>query len=81
MGSEKVFAFGQAWAAMWTRWYQVQFSFWRAFTRAVTARSVFSKRGAAFTLSQLAASVLSAGLAPIRAKAVSNAKRLSRARK
>ncbi len=81
MGTEKVLAFYQSWAAMWaqagTTQLQLMQSFWRmpswppsSPARLVTR--VLTGQAAALT------KMLDAGMAPVHAKAVGNAKRLSR---
>lgn len=84
MGSEKVLAFWQSWASMWTQagaaQLQAMQSMWRVpprsrrSTNAAAARAV-SAQAAAVT------KILHAGLAPVHSKAVGNAKRLSRRRR
>ena len=83
MGQEKVQAFFESWSAMWSASLQAQMQFaqrlpsatmsaaWGRPQSVVSALSAFSKSGA---------NVVAAGLSPVHAKAVSNAKRL-RARK
>jgi hypothetical protein len=63
MGTEKVLAFQQACAAMWTQ---------ALFSQFALARSMPTM------MSREALKVMSAGLAPVHRKAVANAKRLSR---
>lgn len=84
MGSEKVFAFYQSWASMWTAAAAAQFEFARA---CASAAMTFATQGpasagaAAASLSGAATKVLAAGLAPVHSKAVANARRLARSRK
>jgi hypothetical protein len=68
MGTEKVLAFQQACAAMWTQALFSQFALARSM--AATAMPTM--------MSREALKVMSAGLAPVHRKAVANAKRLSR---
>lgn len=84
MGSEKVFAFYQSWAGMWTAAAAVQFELAGACSSAALA---FATQGPASTgaavaaMSGAATKVLAAGLAPVHKKAVANAKRLSLSKK
>ena len=81
MGSEKVLAFYQSWASMWTTAFAVQCELAGAFSSAalsVAAGGPASAGAAAATMSNAAARVASAGLAPVHKKAVANARRLSR---
>lgn len=74
MGAEKVVAFQQSWLGMASTLAQAQ---WRA------AASMWLLRPPASPLAEagrVASRVLSAGLTPIHAKAVANARRLSRRR-
>ena len=81
MGSEKVAAFYQSWASMWTAAVAVQYELATAYSSAAVA---FATKGTATTgaavaaMSNAATKVVSAGLAPVHKKAVANAKRLSR---
>lgn len=74
MGSEKLIAFQQSWAAMWLASWRVQ---------VMLAQAVSSGSASALAEASRAALgvVLSAGLAPIHRRAVSNARRLSRGRR
>lgn len=73
MGSEKVDAFYQSWSAMWIASWRVPLEMARAATLAPTS---------AYALAATSAmGVLSAGLAPVHKRAVSNAKRLARRRR
>ena len=84
MGNEKVVAFWQSWASMWTQagaaQLQAMQSLWRfpplsrRSAAAAAARAV-SGQAAAVT------KILHAGLAPVHSKAVGNAKRLTRRRR
>jgi len=83
-GNEKVVAFWQSWASMWTQagaaQLQAMQSLWRfpplsrRSAAAAAARAV-SGQAAAVT------KILHAGLAPVHSKAVGNAKRLTRRRR
>ena len=93
MGNEKVVAFYESWMGMWT---QACTSYWQAAASMVatpelltpTASNPFAAFGVGkatkrFVKQQVHAvtDVLNAGITPVHAKAVSNAKRLSRPRK
>ena len=93
MGNEKVVAFYESWMAMWGEAYS---AYWRAATSMCntptlltpTASNPFAAFGVGKATNRLVkqqvnavTSVLNAGIAPVHAKAVSNAKRLSRSRK
>ncbi|MBH2016656.1 MAG: hypothetical protein I8H88_09230 [Burkholderiales bacterium] len=84
MGSEKIQAFQQSWAAMWAQAWQSQVALADSLTRSGLAL-VSGRPGEAGDLllhmPGAAAEVLSAGLAPLHGKAVANARRLSRQRK
>lgn len=72
MGSEKVDAFYQSWSAMWIAGWRAPFELARAATLAPASVYALAAKSAM--------GVLSAGLAPVHQRAVSNAKRLSRRR-
>ena len=79
MGSEKVQAYYQSWAAMWMQFYQVQFEFalaWMTMPLRLMGGSALAWRPAGSR--KVASRLLAAGLAPVHSKAVANAKRLSR---
>lgn len=82
MSDEKVTAFYQSWTAIWAQMYKSQFAIAQTMISAVTTAMVAGKQpSATSTLSVLSREtnkVLSAGIAPVHRKAVSNAKRLSR---
>jgi hypothetical protein len=82
MSDEKVTAFYESWTAIWAQMYKSQFAIAQTMMSAVTTAMVAGKQpSAASTLSALSretSKVLSAGIAPVHRKAVSNAKRLSR---
>ena len=93
MGSEKVVAFSESWMGMWT---QACTSYWQAAASMVaapelltpTASNPFAPFGVGKATKRIVkqqvhavTDVLNAGIAPVHAKAVSNAKRLSRTRK
>lgn len=81
MGSEKVFAFYEAWAAMWTRAAAAQFDVMRSLYGAPPLTPGAFKRRMRRSANAQARSitgVLNAGLEPVRATAVSNARRLGR---
>lgn len=84
MGSEKVLAFQQSWAAMWAQAWQSQAALADSLTRSSLAMVSGRPGEASDLLLQVpgaAAEVLSAGLAPLHGKTVANARRLSRLRK
>lgn len=82
MGTEKVAAFQASWLAMWTEAWRSQAALAQAWLAAVTfPLSSQRQRNAVDATAKATTRVLSAGLAPVHAKAVGNAKRLSRARK
>lgn len=81
MGTEKVTAFYQSWAAMWTQALQAQWQLaqaWSAVPMQLALGRRAPLRGPLGKSRRAMAGVLSAGLAPVHAKAVANAKRLSR---
>jgi hypothetical protein len=91
MGSEKLVAFQQSWAAMWT---QLGLAQAQAMKSLLLSPPTLHPQRAAKKMARLAAtpqassgpaaawaSVLEAGLRPVHRKAVANAKRLSRTRR
>jgi hypothetical protein len=81
MSTEKISAFYASWAAMWTAALQGQMRFAQSMPAimlsAATGRR--SRRTPSLTrLTNEVTKIATAGLAPVRAKAVANAKRLSR---
>ncbi len=84
MGNEKVVAFYQSWASMWTAAVTVQYELAAA---CASAAMGLATKGTASTgttiaaLSNAANTVMSAGLSPVHKKAVANAKRLSRSKR
>ena len=93
MGNEKVVAFYESWMGMWT---QACTSYWQAAASMYThpslltptASNPFAAFGVGKATNRLVkqqvnavTDVLNAGISPVHAKAVSNAKRLSRSRK
>ena len=93
MGNEKVVAFYESWMGMWT---QACTSYWQAAASMYahpslltpTASNPFAAFGVSKATNRLVkqqvnavTDVLNAGISPVHAKAVSNAKRLSRSRK
>ena len=93
MGNEKVVAFYESWMGMWT---QACTSYWQAAAsmvatpelRTPTASNPFAAFGVGKATKRIVkqqvhavTDVLNAGITPVHAKAVSNAKRLSRPRK
>ena len=93
MGNEKVVAFYESWMGMWT---QACTSYWQAAASMVatpelltpTASNPFAAFGVGKATKRIVkqqvhavTDVLNAGITPVHAKAVSNAKRLSRTRK
>jgi len=84
MGSEKLIAFTQGWYAMWVEYSRVQLQLWHQFFSPTLFQQPFRAASMPSALPLLftwPASVLSAGLAPVHRKAVSNARRLSRGRR
>lgn len=84
MGSEKVVAFHESWAAMWMQLWQAQWTMAQSMMSAGLATSMGgSARPSDWmaTLPLTATRILSAGLQPVHGKAVANAKRLARRRK
>ena len=92
MGSEKVVAFYESWIGMWT---QACTAYWQTATSFYSTPNLLTPSAhnpfAAFGVGKATKNmvkqqvnavtdVLNAGIAPVHAKAVSNAKRLSRAR-
>jgi len=84
MGAEKVAAFGAAWQAMALAAMQAQQSYLQSLSRSMLTPWWLAPRSigaAARRANAAAASVLGAGLAPIRHRAVGNARRLARQRR
>lgn len=84
MGSEKVLAFQQSWAAMWAQAWQSQVALAQSLASSGLALASGRPAEASDLLMQVpdaAAKVISAGLAPVHGKAVANVKRLSRQRR
>jgi hypothetical protein len=78
MGAEKFQAFCQSWSAMWLRSLQMQQAWWLTWATLPQARrggSTMARRGANLA-GHAMTQVLAAGLAPVHAKAVANARRL-----
>lgn len=73
MGSEKVAAFYQSWSAMYAQAFAAQWQLAQAMSTGAL--------GASQALQKAMLSTLSAGLAPVHRKAVSNAKRLGRGKR
>ena len=84
MGTEKVLAFQQAWAGMWTQAAFSQFALARSLAAAAVPAMPFGQRHTELAtwglMSREALKVLSAGMSPVHRKALANAKRLSRRR-
>lgn len=81
MGAEKVTAFRQSWSAMAAMAVETQWRLWQAWSAlALGPWSARSTRRAADRSAQAVGRLLSAGLAPVHARAVANARRLSRRR-
>ena len=91
MGEEKWVAFHASWAAMWSRgwdlnwqlvraWEQSAQGWWSADADASSAKAADGRDATLgpWDMGAAAAEVLCAGLAPLRQKALSNAKRLGR---
>ena len=82
MGSEKVLAFYHSWAAMWTQAMQSQWQLALALSNAALAGTPHAASASATRAANATATrILAAGLAPVHRKAVSNARRLSRAKR
>jgi hypothetical protein len=82
MGSEKVLAFCHSWSAMWSQAMQSQWQLAQALSAATLAGSSSGASAAAGRAAHAAATrILSAGLAPVHRKAVSNARRLARTKR
>ena len=82
MGTEKVLAFYQSWAAMAMEMFRMQMSLAQAFT--ATSMSPLMQGPRPMDVSKAAAAgvrVLAAGLTPVHGKAVANARRLARRRR
>ena len=92
MGNEKVIAFYESWVGMWSQAYT---SYWQAAASMAsvpqlltpTANNPFAPFGVSKATKRMVkqqvhavTDVLNAGISPVHAKAVSNAKRLSRTR-
>ena len=77
MGAEKVDAYFQSWSAMWTAGWKAAWA--NQLDLAHAASSTATSAAAAATNAALG--ILSAGMAPVHRRAVSNAKRLGRRRK
>ena len=93
MGNEKVVAFYESWMGMWGQAYQ---SYWQAAASMMAAPQLltpstsnpFAAFGVGSTTKRIVkqqvnavTDVLNAGISPVHAKAVSNAKRLSRSKR
>ncbi len=80
MGSEKVEAYYQSWAAIWMQFYRIQMEFmveWMTLPLRLASGDylrISRPRG------DLVTSVLAAGIGPMHSKAIANQKRLSRQR-
>jgi len=84
MGNEKVVAFWQSWASMWAQACTAQLKMMQSFWRTPSGRPRSPASLATRALTGQAAALtkmLDAGMAPVHAKAVGNAKRLSRRKK
>jgi hypothetical protein len=73
MGDEKMLAFQQSWMAMWAQGWRVQVALAQSMMTGHLTPWAGGHRAA-----DAAVRVLSAGMAPIRGKAVANARRLAR---
>lgn len=82
MGNEKVLAFWRSWAAMWMQGWKVQVAFAQTVAATAWAPLLGGRRTMNVPLlaTETAARILSAGIAPVRAAAVANSKRLARVR-
>ncbi len=80
MGVEKVVAFQQSWVAMWSQLARAQAEAVASLYMAPLRGSRRAAGSAVSRANHTAAQVLAAGIAPVHAKAVANAKRLSRKR-
>lgn len=84
MGTEKVTAFYQSWAAMWAQAMQAQWQLaqaWSALPMKIAMGRRAPLHGPLGESRRAMTGVLSAGMAPVHAKAVANARRLSRRRR
>lgn len=85
MSDEKVTAFYQSWTAIWMQMFKSQFAISQAIVSAMTSAMVSGKQldpsSTLLAMSHETSKVLSAGLAPVHRKAMSNAKRLARLKK
>ena len=81
---EKAVAFQQSWLAMWTQAFASQIEIVQTLQAAgvslVSGRHHRASQQVAVGLSRAAASIVSAGIEPVRGKAVVNARRLARKR-
>ena len=82
MGMEKIWAFNQAWLAMWMQMLANQFDLMQALMSAAVGASLGRRSSSARQSAWSAAANrrLSAGLAPVHKTATANARRLSRRR-
>lgn len=84
MSNEKVLAFYESWAGMWTAGLTAQVELGAALAAAAVATATGAPSGAASAAaaaSRAAHKVMGAGLSPVHRKAVANAKRLARAKR
>ena len=84
MGSEKIAAFNEAWTAMAFQAFRANQQLTLSFMQSLWFPWVHPKRSAKSTSKQLsnaALGILGKGMAPVRRRAVANAKRLGRTRR
>ncbi len=84
MGNEKVQAFFESWGAMWSATLKAQMQFAQRLPSATMSAALGRPQSVVSAInafSNSGANVVAAGLSPVHAKAVSNAKRLSAGKK
>ena len=84
MGAEKVAAFWESWNAMFVEGARANQRLWFAWMRSLWmpwTGSPFSPNAASTRLQRTTFGILASGLAPVRRRAVGNAKRLGRAKR
>lgn len=80
MGTEKVAAFFESWAAMAALGFETQARLWQAWLALASGASPASTLREAQRSTGAVSRMLSAGLAPVHGRAVANARRLARRR-
>lgn len=85
MGQEKVQAFYQSWAAMWSHSWQMQMQMAQTLTHAGMAMATGGSPAKAMAIMNripaASTGLLAAGLKPVHSAAVANARRLGRRKK